>query len=161
MGRRHSENSGVAAWEAVAMCSLRQGVGGGGAYALNPALLLVRPQSSHKLPWTPMPAIGRHGHRMQDTHHLYKPFILFLYWVYTNLQDTNAELTGILQYLYLKRMLLRGGPKLSSISPDAPFPRERTHWLERCWGAATAVRSPDRDAPCLSNLNSSLRSLLF
>lgn len=32
----------------------------------------------------------------------------FLYRVYTNLQDTNAELTGILQYLYLKRMLGSG-----------------------------------------------------
>lgn len=75
------------------MYSLRWGFDGDGAYALNPALLLQKacPQNPYKLPRTPRPATVRHGHRMQETHHLDKPFY-FLYWVYTNLQDTNAEL---------------------------------------------------------------------
>lgn len=64
---------------------------------MNPALLVGKawPQDPRM-----RPAIGRHGHRVQETHRFYKPFY-FLYWVYTNLQYTNAELMRVLPYLYL------------------------------------------------------------
>lgn len=55
----------------------------------------------------------------------------FLYWVYTNLQDTNAELTGILQYLDLKRML--GSREADAhLAVRMPFPGEGACWRERC-----------------------------
>lgn len=84
------------------MCSLRWGIGADGACALNPALPLQKalPQKPYKLPRTPRPATARHGHGVQETHYLDKPFY-FLYWVYTNLQDTNAELTGGLFSIYI------------------------------------------------------------
>lgn len=91
---------------------------------------------------------------MQETHYLDKPFY-FLYWVYTNLQDTNAELMGGSSVPISKKNAAERGSRISPISQDAPLPGEKTHSLERCEEAAIAVWSPDRDALCLSYLNSS------
>lgn len=106
-GRSSSENAGTPTWEGAS--GVARGMQGGWHTGQEPSSALSQEGPAPGIPFL-CQARGEPqtvGHRARDTP-LTNHSFYFLYWVYTNLQDTNAELTGILQFLDLERMLPRG-----------------------------------------------------
>lgn len=104
---------------------------------------------SRKLPWTPKPGTGRHGHRVPETRHLYEPFISRVGFIQTCKIQMQGSLSASVP-VSTERMLLRrtqaltchcDGPSLGR----ALLARKK---LRGCYRALAGTH-------CLSNLNSS------
>lgn len=84
---------------------------------------------ARKHSWTPRPATGRHGHRVPETHHLYKPFIPCIGFIQTcKIQMQNS--LGASVPISKKNAAEREASSRPSVRMAPPW--GGAHWLERC-----------------------------
>ena len=104
---------------------------------------------ARKLPWTPRPSTGRHGHRVPETCHLYKPFISHIGFIQTCKIQMQSSL-GASVPVSTERMLLRRTQALTCHC-DGPSLGRALSARKMLRGCCRALAGPH----CLSNLNSS------